>query len=582
MNLTHGISNSFVEKDGAKSRLKIRNLTRQTVLAHSVEVADHGAARRKGLLGRDGLPAGEGMWIVPCESVHTFWMKFPIDLVYLDRNKKVKKVRSSVGPWRLSACLSAHSVLEFAAGTIGATQTQPGDVLEFSPCLPMSDTRMEFGVSAPTEPTPGHERTMAMPMQPNKLRAIFEFLVVGICTASLAIIVVGICAALLAKHAPGSRDFVEYWTSAQLLAHHANPYDESAILRIERSLGYPSNVPALVMWNPPHALLLILPLGFVGSRTGLLLWSLFVLASLFASVRMVWIMHGRPNELLNVLGYSFAPALVCLLAGQVSIFILLGLVLFLRLHGSRPFLAGMSLWLCLLKPHLFLPFGVVLLVWAIATRSYKLLAGVAVAMGVSTGIVLLWDPSAWSQYAHMMNTLSTERLKEELIPCFSIMLRWTISPKTMWLQYVPPALACVWALAYFRRHRENWHWMEHGSLLMIVSVVFAPYSWLMDQAILIPALLHAAYLTRSRNLIAVLALASAAIDIGALRGVAILHSLLYLWTAPAWLVWYLYAIRRSEMTNVYEPPPVVVDALMGSANKANFGVFPGNSDICRL
>jgi len=98
-----------------------------------MELADNGPKRNKGLLGREGLAPGEGLWIVPCESVHTFFMRFPIDLVYLDRNNKVRKLRSSVGPWRLSACLSAHSILELPAGTIRATQTQRGDSLEFSP-----------------------------------------------------------------------------------------------------------------------------------------------------------------------------------------------------------------------------------------------------------------------------------------------------------------------------------------------------------------------------------------------------------------------------------------------------------------
>jgi uncharacterized protein len=135
MNLIDRITGQFSSSRPAKPnpRLRIWNLTRQVALADCVEVADHGATRRKGLLGRDGLPDGEGIWIVPCESVHTFWMKFPIDLVYLDRAKKVKKVRSSVPPWRLSACLSAHSVLEFASGTISRTQTQLGDRLEFLP-----------------------------------------------------------------------------------------------------------------------------------------------------------------------------------------------------------------------------------------------------------------------------------------------------------------------------------------------------------------------------------------------------------------------------------------------------------------
>jgi uncharacterized membrane protein (UPF0127 family) len=113
--------------------LKIRNLTRQTELACCVETANTATTRNKGLLGRTGLPDGGGLWIVPCESVHTFFMKFPIDLVYIDRNKKVKKVRSSVGPWRLSACFSAHSILELPAGAANHAETQRGDQLEFSP-----------------------------------------------------------------------------------------------------------------------------------------------------------------------------------------------------------------------------------------------------------------------------------------------------------------------------------------------------------------------------------------------------------------------------------------------------------------
>ncbi len=114
-------------------RTIIRNLTRQTEIASCAEVAETPAARNKGLLGRTGLPAGGGLWIVPCESVHTFFMKFPLDLLYIDRHKKVRKVRTNVGPWRLSACFSAHSIIELPAGTLHGTQTQRGDQLEFAP-----------------------------------------------------------------------------------------------------------------------------------------------------------------------------------------------------------------------------------------------------------------------------------------------------------------------------------------------------------------------------------------------------------------------------------------------------------------
>jgi len=111
--------------------LRVKNLTRQTVLAERLEVADSGAKRNKGLLGRKGLSPGEGLWIVPCESVHTFGMQFAIDLVYLDRQLRIRKVRSDVPPWRISACLSANSVIELPSGTIFATQSRPGDTLEF-------------------------------------------------------------------------------------------------------------------------------------------------------------------------------------------------------------------------------------------------------------------------------------------------------------------------------------------------------------------------------------------------------------------------------------------------------------------
>jgi uncharacterized membrane protein (UPF0127 family) len=118
------------------TRLQISNVTRQTVLATSAELADNATLRNKGLLGRSGLGPGEGMWIVPGEAIHTFGMQFPIDLAYLDRNRKIRKVRSHVLPWRVSACLTAHSVLELPSGTICGTRTQVGDELSISSVPP--------------------------------------------------------------------------------------------------------------------------------------------------------------------------------------------------------------------------------------------------------------------------------------------------------------------------------------------------------------------------------------------------------------------------------------------------------------
>jgi uncharacterized protein len=119
---------------------KALNSTRGTILAAKLQLAGTGETRRKGLLGRESLLPGEGLWIAPCESVHTFFMRFAIDLVYLDKKHRVRKLKSAVGPWRVSACFTAHSVLELPAGTIEITETRCGDTVEIvsAPELPQA------------------------------------------------------------------------------------------------------------------------------------------------------------------------------------------------------------------------------------------------------------------------------------------------------------------------------------------------------------------------------------------------------------------------------------------------------------
>src|SRR5207248_3737632 len=136
----------------------------------------------------------------------------------------------------------------------------------------------------------------------NLARKIAEFLVVGICTLAFLLTAGGICASLLGSGAAGSRDFVVYWAAGQQLIHNANPYDGNAIQGLERSAGFPPSDPALIVRNPPSALLFVLPFGFLGPRAGLLIWSLFLLACLVTSVRIMWTMHGRPKNQLNFLG----------------------------------------------------------------------------------------------------------------------------------------------------------------------------------------------------------------------------------------------------------------------------------------
>ncbi len=106
------------------------NRTRAQPVAVRVLKADDSASRNKGLLGRESMAPDEGLWIVPCPMIHTFFMKFPIDVLFLDADLTVRRVIENLPPWRLSPWVfSARSVLELQGGVLRGS-VQVGDKLE--------------------------------------------------------------------------------------------------------------------------------------------------------------------------------------------------------------------------------------------------------------------------------------------------------------------------------------------------------------------------------------------------------------------------------------------------------------------
>ena len=109
--------------------MRVLNATRDRILGDSIEIANTSAKRKTGLLKHTSLEEGHGLWIVPCEGIHTWFMKFPIDVVFLNKNREVVKIRKNMGKWRMAMSLRAHSVLELPAGTLERTGTEKGDLL---------------------------------------------------------------------------------------------------------------------------------------------------------------------------------------------------------------------------------------------------------------------------------------------------------------------------------------------------------------------------------------------------------------------------------------------------------------------
>ena len=95
-------------------------------------VADRPFARMRGLLGRRELPSGEGLLLRPAASIHTFFMRFPIDVVFLDRELSVVAVRPEVRPWRTAGARGAKVALELAAGEAARLGIAPGTQLRLA------------------------------------------------------------------------------------------------------------------------------------------------------------------------------------------------------------------------------------------------------------------------------------------------------------------------------------------------------------------------------------------------------------------------------------------------------------------
>ncbi|MHB1023747.1 MAG: DUF192 domain-containing protein [Acidobacteriaceae bacterium] len=115
-------------KTHRKQVLKITNRTRSMALGEQIELADTELSRLFGLLGRRNLAPQQGLLIVPSNGVHTLCMRFPIDVLLLDKQGKVLAIYENLRPFRITRLIwKAWSALELPAGTISRTQTRIGD-----------------------------------------------------------------------------------------------------------------------------------------------------------------------------------------------------------------------------------------------------------------------------------------------------------------------------------------------------------------------------------------------------------------------------------------------------------------------
>jgi uncharacterized membrane protein (UPF0127 family) len=129
------VSGSFLRPllHDTQAKLVIRNLRNQRHLAHDLIAAFDSKTRRTGLLRHDSFPEGSAMLIAPTNAVHTFFMRFPIDIAFVTRDGRVVKTCHALRPWRIAASFGAYAVVELPAGTLSRCDTVVGDTIVVAP-----------------------------------------------------------------------------------------------------------------------------------------------------------------------------------------------------------------------------------------------------------------------------------------------------------------------------------------------------------------------------------------------------------------------------------------------------------------
>jgi hypothetical protein len=344
----------------------------------------------------------------------------------------------------------------------------------------------------------------------------------------------------------GLGDFIAYWSAGRRLSAGANPYDWQALLALQRPLGWAEDFPNM-MYYPPWALPLVLPLGLLPFGPARLLWLLVSLGLVLGGADALWRYYGAAAErrwLAWVLALAFVPTLIALRMGQIGPILLLGVVGFLLCERRGcDALAGAALALAAVKPQLLYLLGLGVLVWAVDRRRLSVLGGGALALGGLVGLALLLDPDVLVQYRYAVANPPSGNIT----PTLGAVLRLALGEERTWLQYVPTVLGVGWFVWHWRRQRLRWSWAEQAPVLVLASFLTTAYgAWVFDLVVLLLPVLHVAAGSTNEP-----ARRAALACFLAINGVALSMNLTeasypaFIWMTPAVLACYL-ALRPAH------------------------------------
>ena len=284
-------------------------------------------------------------------------------------------------------------------------------------------------------------------------------------------------------------DSIEYWAAAHLLRQGQNPYAAELLLPLQQAGGRLTDE-AVMMWNPPWTLAVVLPLGWLPARAAQLLWLAVQLSVLVYCGDRLWRMYGGRSERRWwgwLLVLVWLPTLFALHAGQITPLVLLGAVLWIDSQTThRPWQAGIALGLLAIKPHLVILLGTLQVLWIVQQRQWAVLvAGVAV-VTLAVAVVMRWRPAVLLDYGEALRHRPPAQWYS---PTFGAYLRAWLGAEYFCLQFVPTLLGLVaLGAAVANGWPRPWCWRTLTPPLLLASFVVAPYgAWPFDLVLLLPA-----------------------------------------------------------------------------------------------
>ena len=299
-----------------------------------------------------------------------------------------------------------------------------------------------------------------------------------------------------------TNDFIEYWSAAHLLLNNGNAYSPAELFQVQRSVGW-SEASALLMWNPPWTLALLVPFGLLEHDTAQFIWFLCHSVMIFLGAQFLWRIYAATPTFSRaawIALLSFAPVYFVLLLGQIAPLVLAGVIGFLLAARQGAWIrSGACLALASIKPHLLYLLWPVVLFWVLRERRWHVGAGFAVAFAIMASAPLLLDHQIYARYLALLSDRTVVLPQDWATPTLGTAISVLVGNRNSWLRWLPALFGLLWLRFYWQKYADRWDWSDALPLILLVSVATAPFSWTFDYVVLLPAVMQSAVWVSASN-----------------------------------------------------------------------------------